>query len=362
MLLDAAAAAGARLVRASLGRARRARRAGAGFELDLDAAPAMEASFVIDATGRRARVASALGARRILFDRLVTAVVFFDAGDDVSADTRTLVEAVEDGWWYAARIPGGGAIAAFSTDGDIARRLHLRDERAFHRALAATRHTRARLAGARARAAPSLHPADSSALDAVSGDGWAAVGDAALAFDPLSGQGLVKALHHGLCAAYAASDHVAGRPGASARFSTQLGGEIEGYLEARERCYRDEARFAGALFWRRRRPEIHLSPAAVLSTRAPAAARALPMHLAREDLVRLAALAGDGRPAHEVVAAARRAGVVACDRRLVLALQYLVEVGVIAAHAAPPAAAHAAPPAAAHAAPPASPATLGANP
>ena len=79
-----------------------------------------------------------------------------------------------------------------------------------------------------------------------------AIGDAAITFDPLSGQGILKALHHGFLAAYAASDHLAGRPYAKERFRGRIKGEIEGYLAARQRYYREEARWPASEFWRRR--------------------------------------------------------------------------------------------------------------
>ena len=310
-------------------------RTGAGFQLDLrDVAgepDQVEASFVIDATGRRARIANRFGARRILFDHLVGAFVFFDVDDGSFRDTRTLVEAVEEGWCYSARLPGSGAVAALMTDGDIAGRLRLREPEAWCAALAAAPHTRKRLASARARGAPEIHPAGSGALDRAVGEGWIAVGDAALSLDPLSGQGIIKALHHGVLAAYAASDHLAGKPGVLERYGARVEAEIDGYLEARETHYRREQRFPGSSFWRRRQPQLQISPTARLAADEGAAgmASSLPMHLASADLEHLASLCEGGLVAHEVVAAFRRGRAVGSDRRIILALQYLVDESVV---------------------------------
>ena len=46
-----------------------------------------------------------------------------------------------------------------------------------------------------------LTSAHSGCLDRFSGDGWLAVGDAAMSFDPLSGQGILKAMRSGMKAA-----------------------------------------------------------------------------------------------------------------------------------------------------------------
>lgn len=53
--------------------------------------------------------------------------------------------------------------------------------------------------------APQVSPASGAWLDPVCGEGWIACGDAALAFDPLSSQGLLGALASGVAAARAIS-------------------------------------------------------------------------------------------------------------------------------------------------------------
>jgi flavin-dependent dehydrogenase len=72
--------------------------------LDRDGrANGMTVGAVVDATGRRARLARALGARRHVVDRLVgVAVQYRGAPTDGGF---TLVEAVRDGWWYSAPVP-----------------------------------------------------------------------------------------------------------------------------------------------------------------------------------------------------------------------------------------------------------------
>ena len=80
----------------------------------------MAAKFLVDATGRASTFARRQGASRVSRDRLVSRVGFFSArGDQSGTDTRTLVEAAEDGWWYSAWLPGSVLVVAFMTDADL---------------------------------------------------------------------------------------------------------------------------------------------------------------------------------------------------------------------------------------------------
>lgn len=249
--------------------------------------------YVVDATGRGARFAKRRGSRRVLFDYLAGVFMFFGPGErPVPPDTRTLVESVENGWWYSARLPDCGLVAAFMTDGDVVRGARLDEPAAWLELSAASRHTRRRLEGLEPRGEPAVHAASSGHLDAFGGDGWLAVGDAASTFDPVSGQGIVKALANGLWAAFAISDALAGRPRVLERYDRLIAGELEGYLETREHFYQREERWPDSTFWQRRRGRITLDPHRSLVRAAGADTRLerFRMHLPAADLTRLAGL------------------------------------------------------------------------
>src|SRR5690606_28820491 len=91
-----------------------------------------------DATGRRAALARRLGARRTRGARLIALYAHAPRAPE-PASTRTLIEAVRDGWWYAAWLPSGGAVAALHVRPDEAARLRA-DPAAWRAALAGTRH------------------------------------------------------------------------------------------------------------------------------------------------------------------------------------------------------------------------------
>ena len=209
----------------------------------------VRARFVVDATGHAGSVARKRGARAVDVDRLVAYARFFDdAGDD---DPRTVVEAFADGWWYAAGLPGGRRVVACVTDADLGRGLGLRDDERWSAALARTRHVHA---GVSEQSAGPLivRPMHSRRLDRAAGTGWIAVGDAASAFDPLSSQGILKALRSGIFAAYAIADTLSGGSDGVGRYRRFVASEFDAYLRARAGFYALERRWANGDFWRRR--------------------------------------------------------------------------------------------------------------
>ena len=79
------------------------------------------------------------------------------------------------------------------------------------------------------------------------------MGDAASTFDPLSSQGILKALRSGIFAAYAAGDLLAkGDEAGMRRYPVFVEREFASFLRARARYYADEARWPEREFWRRR--------------------------------------------------------------------------------------------------------------
>ncbi len=218
----------------------------------------IEASWVIDATGRSAAFAVRQGARRLAADRLVGVAVRFRAP---GSDPSTLVEAQPDGWWYSAATPENGMVVAWMSDADLVRRQGLSDGPRWFEQLARSRHTAARVAGAVAEAGPIVRAARSQRLSdfggfGAGGWGWVAAGDAACTLDPLSSQGILKALRTGKIASFVALDGLEG-PGdraasSLARYGRLLAAEYGRYLETRAWFYGEERRWPESPFWARR--------------------------------------------------------------------------------------------------------------
>ncbi|HEY5783378.1 MAG TPA: tryptophan 7-halogenase [Microlunatus sp.] len=217
-----------------------------------------EADLVVDATGRAARVARLLGARRVRYDRLVGVVVYGAAGaggEGADADSTTLVEAVADGWWYSLFLPGHRLVVAFMTDADLLERTGARREGGLESLFDEAPATRTRVLTADAQldwSQARIRPAHTGRLTAVAGRDWLAVGDAAVAFDPLASYGIAAALGEGFYAAAAVADHLAGGGDALRDHARLVDRTLAQYLVLGHDRYALEQRWPDAEFWRRR--------------------------------------------------------------------------------------------------------------
>jgi len=212
------------------------------------------ARFLLDCSGRAAAVTRYL-ARRHHADRLVAASGFLRQHDDSVAPTSaTLIEAAPNGWWYASLLPDQRLALALFADPDTLPRRVSRDVAVWRQAVATTRHIQRWLddAGYAIEAPPRLASAATTWLDPVAGTDWAAAGDAAAAFDPLSSHGLTTALWGGRRAAQAASAALSGDAAPLARYATTLAEAVRGFMDQRRAVYAHERRWPAQRFWQRR--------------------------------------------------------------------------------------------------------------
>lgn len=253
-LLDAVASAGVTVLNNRFRCA--ARSTTDGFALRLTNRPTlMTARWVVDATGSASTFARGQGARRTVSDRLVFVYGFFDASPTASVTRLTMVEAVETGWWYAAGVPGRRVAVAFATDPATVSGRGLTDPDRWLAALGATDLLRDRLDGCALRPpALAVRPAQSSLLEPIAGDGWLAVGDAASLYDPISSQGIHKALCDGIEAAEAVAAALGGDRDAISAYATRVAERFDAYRRVRDHLYEGEGRWPDASFWARRRP------------------------------------------------------------------------------------------------------------
>ncbi|MBI4902379.1 MAG: NAD(P)/FAD-dependent oxidoreductase, partial [Acidobacteria bacterium] len=165
---------------------------------------------------------------------------------------ETLVEAREHGWWYAVPVPGDRVAAGWMTDPDLLRDAGLHQDAAWMEQLRASHHIADVLDGAEPLSAVEVRSAGSFCLQTITGPGWLAAGDSASTYDPLSGQGILKALRFGRIASYAVLDSLRGRPGALALYERLVRQDYETYLEQKKEYYGRVKRWPESMFWRRR--------------------------------------------------------------------------------------------------------------
>lgn len=210
----------------------------------------LDATFVIDATGRRATFATRHGARKRRVDHLLGAYVFLRCPE--TDDSYTMVEAAADGWWYSALVPGGGMVAAWMSDADLMKQQQAKHPAHWFAQLQKSRHTRRRVSSAEPLTQPVLQVACSQRLEQATGDHWLAVGDAATTCDPLSSQGVFKALRTGILASYAIRDFFTGDQSGLDKYRLIIERDFAEYLTTRAEFYGQERRWSAAPFWQRR--------------------------------------------------------------------------------------------------------------
>ena len=211
------------------------------------------ARFVVDATGMRSCFARNMGASRIFLDQLLCVTGFFELSGSAHFSKLTMLEAVEYGWWYAARLPNRRLAVAVASDPEIIKQNALRRRDGWLHRLTETSHISAALAGCRfvedsqmTRAAPSFF------LDKVAGNGWLAVGDAASAYDPISSQGIHKALSDGARAGEAVAACLRGSDVRLGEYRLSVASRFRQYLANRNFFYALEQRWPTSSFWTRR--------------------------------------------------------------------------------------------------------------
>jgi flavin-dependent dehydrogenase len=212
---------------------------------------------LVDATGRRAVLARRLGAAAQRIDALVALCVLMPRPAASALAGLSLLESFASGWWYAAPLPDGRAVVCLMTDREIARRGELRQNHRFRQAWSETQELCSRLPSSTAMSAVTSFPAHSACLDRAAGPGWLAVGDALMAFDPLTSSGISGALADGLAAAETIVAWLAGQPMAPAgrAWARRADMSWRRYLEQRYQHYASETRWADSAFWALRRWE-----------------------------------------------------------------------------------------------------------
>lgn len=221
----------------------------------------LDCDHVVDAGGLQAMLATRLGARKRIFDRLITVCAFLELDDTADFSQLTLLEAVEYGWWYAARLPDRRVVVAVASDAATLKAMHLDEIDEWRRRFAATVHVAAALDRAHWTSDTlCVLLAASSLLEPVAGPGWIAVGDAASCFDPISAQGIHKAFANAIAAAavIAEGDADARTATATQRYEQQMRQEFSDHLRVRQYFYDLEQRWPHSTFWTERQQRLRL--------------------------------------------------------------------------------------------------------
>lgn len=240
---------------------RAARRLGGGWLVDVERdgeTLRVTSRFIVDAGGREStlaaqltgQLAGQLGQLRPALGNLVCGWLY--GIDDGCGGSQ--LHAEQGGWWYSSPLPQRGRMLAFYTDADLPQAASARGRDALLARLAlvpalSRQLQRHAFVAQQQHGVCSMHgPAPRRGV----GDDWMAVGDAALAFDPLSSQGLLNALHTGVQGACALRRHLGGAAGALHAYQAELVKLRRLYQADLDAWHGQEARWPEQPFWQRR--------------------------------------------------------------------------------------------------------------
>jgi len=216
-----------------------------GYSVQLSTGERIRTNAAILATGRAGGGLGLPYVREYLDNNVAVAARLSQPAGHL--DTRTVIEAVQGGWFYLAALPGNEIIAVFITLATLVpseRRARLRW---WLEALARTNLVRHALNGCRLPEILSVANARASFARSDVGDSWLAIGDARIAPDPLSGQGIIWAIDDAASTAELLTrmewrdlvEHIRVR---TAR-------DIKAYRAERSRVYSSEQRFKDDVYW-----------------------------------------------------------------------------------------------------------------
>jgi flavin-dependent dehydrogenase len=215
----------------------------------------VRARVVLDASGRSAWFSRRQNCKCVPFDTLVGIAARVDRLQ-CNESFFTQVETIPHGWWYSAPISTDQFIAVLMTDADQVKPHGLNTREGWMRALRSAPATMERLEIGNHIAAtepPRLYSAVSQRLlRAVTAGEWLGLGDAALAVDPVSGSGIVRALRTARDAAETVMKLLSGDQDAIAQYENRRNLECTAYLLERASYYAAEQRWVEYPFWERR--------------------------------------------------------------------------------------------------------------
>ncbi len=208
----------------------------------------IQSNFVIDASGRQAHFARSLGIKRQIEDKLIACWLTLP---NTFENTMSTISSEANGWWYSAVIPNNRRVVAFHTDADLIEKSKLKSAESML-ALAQNNKEMAQIIhDAETVQFQGTVAANSTRLTEVCGNHWAALGDAALSFDPLSSQGMFNAM----ASAMQLRDLIL-EFGFTEDLTTIYSGQTnriwQQYLHHKSTFYQAEQRWKEETFWKRR--------------------------------------------------------------------------------------------------------------
>lgn len=217
----------------------------------------IRARFLIDASGRQAFVCRKIGVGTKKDDCLMGVGAFFHFGEGRSLAHNVMLETVENGWWYSATLSQDTMTVVFFSDADIISKHGYHTTAGWTELLQSTRQVKQLVQGAFANEGLWVRNAHTQISHCPDRQAFLAVGDAAVAFDPISSMGIGFAITSA-CQAAAIVLHELSTPDPQRILAYQhdLERHFTQYQALRRKIYGHERRWPASAFWQRRQGQL----------------------------------------------------------------------------------------------------------
>ena len=206
--------------------------------------------FIIDASGRNSWFVRRQGIDR-LYEDIQFALVTFLQLEETYTGHATLIETTPHGWWYSAYLPNNLLVTNFICNPNKVERKVWVNAEYWLQLLKDAPHTNTRICQHKYQfhTQPQFVPADTSISEQTYGEGWIAIGDAAMTYDPVSSHGILMAMISARDAAKAITQYHQGRKDAFIAYNALMWTAFEQYRTQRKMLYRAEQRFQDVKYW-----------------------------------------------------------------------------------------------------------------
>lgn len=205
--------------------------------------------LIVDATGRKRSVLGQLNIPTIEYDQLIAYSCHLPRVNHPALVHPVYTEAFEQGWGIVSALNEEQNVMTLFTNSRSGIDMQARQYEHWASLLAHTVNLKDFLApayGMRVKGAQ----ASSSRPQEMAGTNWLAIGDAALAFDPVSSHGITNAVYTAWKAADAIQACMKREPGALKEYDISLSAIFKQYLQTRQQVYRSERRWLQSPFWK----------------------------------------------------------------------------------------------------------------
>ena len=219
-----------------------------GITIEIGRAKTISAKLIVDATGRNRAVLNLMKIPVAEHDSLVSFSCHAPRIKHPRLTHGVYVESFEHGWGMASTLNDRENVITLFTHRGNRIQKEMKKYRNWPSLLSDTIYLKDFLTLADRRVVGGN--ANSSLAEQSAGRNWLAVGDAAMAFDPLSSHGITNALYTASQAAAAIETNLtAGGEAPLRAYSDSLASIGAAYLKAKHDLYSQERRWPGATFW-----------------------------------------------------------------------------------------------------------------